>query len=181
MPEEKHQPARPAGFANATDQQIRDEAALARINDRGYSNVDVASFPDLQHKGKRLVASYTVSEEEGDRAKFAALLGQSISIQTVAFINASPTKHDRAQLTSTHQGSLDVLSGRDDGAVTLTSLRNGVGFHQDITQKAAQAGITAAGIRRTQQDMAADGEITRPEQETIKGLIDRARHLAGLR
>lgn len=163
--------AGPQGFQPLTDAEVIAEARLAMLNDRGDENTKLNAHVFLN--GRQVVHGYTVSEERQN-----PFTGNNSSIQSVAFGNG---RNDVAQLMSVRDGSINMLTGTSDGRVTISSLREGVSATIDITQAAAAAGITAAGIRRTQHDIAADGEVSRPEQTTIINMVNTAKRLAGIR
>lgn len=85
-------------------------------------------------------------------------------------------------------GITSAITALNNGAVFYTEssmLEEFLGLQPavmiDITKAAAQAGMTAAGIRRTQQDIAKDGEVTRPEQTRILTMLAKAKGLAGIK
>lgn len=117
---------------------------------------------------------------------------RNTSIQEVSFILNQPKDTAAAGLVSTDKsfngsGITSSLVAMNNGAVFYTQssaveelLNLSPSIMVDITHATAKAGMTAAGIRRTQYDIAKDGEITRPEQTTIINMLQQAKTLAGL-
>lgn len=141
------------GFQQLTPQELVREAVQVFSNDSGQRNVELGS------------GAYVVSEE-------TRRFGSNFSLQSVAFLSVDGTQ---VAMLESIQGKFETrLLAMDNGRVIL----NTAGKSRDITDDLAQAGLTAADIRRTQQDIAADGEISRPEQVTIKNMIDKAASVA---
>ncbi len=140
------------------------EAQRVSINDHGQGNVIIGE------------TGYRVSEET------RRMPGTNGSLQAVTYsYGGNVGSPARASLESKQGDAISVLTGTGAGDVLLTVYRDGREFSQYITMEAAAVGLTAAGIRRTQKDIAADGEVSRPEQERINTMIDTAKGLAGIR
>lgn len=131
-----------------------------------------------EHKDKNVRSSATgyIVREDVRRRPFA----DNSSIQSVEY-----KVNGYAILSTEKFGAIGSLGAQEstsliassDGSVFLTGEKNGTDFSLDITRAAAEVGITAAGIRRTQQDIAADAQVSRPEQQQIINTIAKAKTL----
>lgn len=158
----------PQGFT-ITQDQLELEGMRAQLNDREQENV--INTPEYNH--------YSVAEET------RRMPGGNRSIQSVhARGELHTTRFDveaLATLKSREGDTTYSLRGYGEGRVELEVHRPGQLATFDITQQAAARWLTAAGIRRTQEDIATDGEVDRFEQQTIRGMIDRAKDIAKVR
>lgn len=156
------------GFTRLSLAQLEAEANSAKSRDKGRESVNIEP------------GFYSVNEET---RRFAT--NQNKSIQSVRY-SIQDGGDAIAALSSRKFGLIGIegpqseehLIGAADGTVLLISKENGQSITLNITEAAARAGITAAGIRRTQQDIAADGEVDRVEQQTIINTITKAKGIA---
>lgn len=156
---------RPQGFDKIME--AAQEFDRARANNKGQRNTRVEVDP--------LGTTYTVSEETR-RLPWGNSSTQAVRWRhTDALIGS-----DSVELESHQNGNTAVLSAHSDGQVYLTTSVNGTYASVNITEAATRSGITAADIRRTQQDIASDGEITRPDQQRIIDTINQAKRAAGI-
>lgn len=168
--------ADPQGFTVPTADQLTDELRLARYNDTtnpegNRLNVNTLLLPSS--------VGYEVEEEDRENPFSSARL-QSVRVT----ITKDAEPRSSASLTSFDpiSGERHTIIGDNDGTVRLLSLGGGIITRRsvalDITNEAADAGITAAQIREMQQRISFDGEVDRAEQLDIINLIGCAQNIA---
>lgn len=142
------------------------EAMRAQQNDEGQRNVDV------RIEAQR--SAYSVNEETRRRP------GSNNSLQSVgAVVDTAQSSNTRAFVLSTQGQATSIVEAYANGTVMLTHTQNGVQVRTDIT--GASRDVTASGIRLLQQNIAADGEVDRVEQQQIINLVNQAKELAAAR
>lgn len=142
------------------------EAMRAQQNDEDQRNVDV------RIEAQR--SAYSVNEETRRRP------GSNNSLQSVgAVVDTAQSSNTRAFVLSTQGQATSIVEGYANGTVMLTHTQNGVQVRTDIT--GASRDVTASGIRLLQQNIAADGEVDRVEQQQIINLVNQAKELAAAR
>lgn len=177
------------GFPNLTNAGMEHRIAQVQNNDQGIDNTErlnesLVRFEN-QPAGSR---GYTVSEEQPERPGLLGRLSQwargaasrNTSVESVSYqqnpgylVNHA---NDAVVLsTSSQDGTSSKLVGLSDGRVIVQTSRNGRTSTVDITAKAAEANMTSLGIRQSVETMAADGEISGREQQTIKNLVNYAK------
>lgn len=145
---------------------INVEAMRAQQNDEGQRNVDV------RIEAQR--SAYSVNEET------RRLPGRNNSLQSVgAVVDTAQSSNTRAFVLSTQGQATSIVEAYANGTVMLTHTQNGVQVRTDIT--GASRDVTASGIRLLQQNIAADGEVDRVEQQQIINLVNQAKELAAAR
>lgn len=163
------------GYPKPSAEEFRREGTRAVYNDKGQENSSLA--------GNHLNVSEERRYFDSDNSSIQSVeLTNGLAIQNPRRDHNPAALEPSAILHSTRNGEWAQLIGQADGNVLLCLRAEGgeTIFYEDITQVAAAAGITAAGIRRTQQDIASDGEVSRPEQQRIIETINRAKTAAGL-
>lgn len=176
---------KPQGFKSLTDAQLLAEGASAKQRDSGYGNTEVGHYTPVGQYYTDF--GYIVREETG----LFGLLHPNNELQSVSsslIANGVQTAKLRS-VDPEYSNYFQEIEARSDGKIIY---RSGTPAHDDVsiidsnapvirydaditevdvTKQLAAVGITASSIRRTQKDIASDGEVSRPEQKTIKDLL----------
>jgi hypothetical protein len=162
----------PQGFEPPTQENFDLELRAVKLRDSGQQNVRDSSNSSAAR------STYSVSEETRRLDDFR----DTKSAMQYVVLNANFEEDAlgllaEASLNNRLPNGLESIRGLESGTVLLETTDMGM---VDITAAAAAVGITAAGIRRTQRDIAADGEVSRPEQKVIIDTINKAKGAVGI-